>query len=198
MFSAVLLALSFGLRKEDMAFENQLIPNPTTKKYIGLKVIRMSKCQPKQNIGLQGSEKVVKQDSGHSQKSIAKIGQSSSSLPKPRKEINRAIPTSTAAAKRSSLGSGVKTENGGTNLNTSNNILTLINSVDDQQFISICNILTLKLIVAIKGTLASKLPVLRGTRKVLHRLPSPLLQVLQLQAEMQSKRSTSSNSTASS
>lgn len=55
---------------------------------------------------------------------VVKNGQSSSSLPKPRKAINRVIPTSTAAAKRSSLSSGVKTENEGTHLSTGNGILT--------------------------------------------------------------------------
>ncbi|CAI9779023.1 unnamed protein product [Fraxinus pennsylvanica] len=103
-------------------------------------------------------------------KSTVKIGQSSSSLPKPRKAINRAIPTSTAAAKSSSSSSGVKTENEGTNLSP----------------------------VATEGARASKVPVLSGTRKVLSKpaLSSKSSSSgSSTTSNMQSTRSTSSNST---
>ncbi|CAA3000698.1 Hypothetical predicted protein [Olea europaea subsp. europaea] len=156
------------LRKDDQASENQLNPKPAVKKRIGMQAIRISKCQSKQNIGLQGSGKAVEKDSGHFQ--VTQNGQSSSSLPKPRKAINRVIPTSTAAAKRSSLSSGVKTENEGTHLST----------------------------VATKGTQASKVPVLSGTKKVLLK-PALSSKFSSLSSsttsKMQSTRSTSSNST---
>ncbi|KAL2485261.1 endochitinase A [Abeliophyllum distichum] len=163
------------LRKEDLASENQLNPKPAVKKRFGMRAIRMSKCQPNQNIGLQGSAKAVEQDSGHSQvtQSIVKIGRSSSSLPTPHKAISRAIPTSTAAAKRSSLSSSVKSQNEGTNLST----------------------------VSSKGTQVSKVHALSGTRNV---LPKPALSSKSSSSgssttsKMQSRRSTSSNSTTSS
>lgn len=67
-----------------------------------------------------------------------------------------------------------------------------------QQFISISNILTLKLIVATKGTQASKVPVLSGTKKVLLK-PALSSKFSSLSSsttsKMQSTRSTSSNST---
>ncbi|KAL2509497.1 uncharacterized protein Fot_33144 [Forsythia ovata] len=163
------------LRKKDLASENQLNPKPSVKKHFGMRAIRMSKCQRNQNIGLQGSAKAVEQDSGHSQvtQSIVKIGRSSSSLPTPHKAISRAIPTSTAGAKRSSLSSSVKSQNEGTNLST----------------------------VASKGTQASKVPALSGTRKVLSK---PALSSKSSSSgssttsKMQSRRSNSSNSTTSS
>ncbi|KAL8457401.1 hypothetical protein ACS0TY_035310 [Phlomoides rotata] len=64
----------------------------------------MSKCQPKQ-IGKLGPGKSIKQDSVHSQvTSIAKVGGTKLVLPKPPKTITSSIPSSTASAKRESMG----------------------------------------------------------------------------------------------
>ncbi|CAA3010648.1 Hypothetical predicted protein [Olea europaea subsp. europaea] len=109
--------------------------------------IRMPKCQPKQNVGTQGSGKASKQDSGHSQltQSLTKINESSSLRPKPPKAISRATLTSTSAAKRDSTGSShVKSEIGSSKPSS----------------------------VSSKGSQAAKVPVLSGARRVLPK-PAP-------------------------
>lgn len=51
----------------EIAILIQLNPKPAVKKRIGMQAIRISKCQSKQNIGLQRSGKAVEKDSGHFQ-----------------------------------------------------------------------------------------------------------------------------------
>ncbi|KAI3447620.1 hypothetical protein Pfo_004285 [Paulownia fortunei] len=108
-----------SLKKEDFVSQNKN-PKPGLKKTSGLQTVRMSKCQPKQNIGKLGSGKAIKQDSVHSQMtSIAKIGETNSILPKPPKTISSSIPSSTTAGKRDSMGTGrVKSECGSSKLAT--------------------------------------------------------------------------------
>ncbi|GFQ03888.1 hypothetical protein PHJA_002532600 [Phtheirospermum japonicum] len=88
-----------SLKKEGPATQN---PKPGLKNTGSLQPVRMSKLQPKQNIGKLGSGKAIKQETT----SVAKIGQTNSILPKPPKTIGSSISSSTAAGKRESVGTG--------------------------------------------------------------------------------------------
>ncbi|KAG8374259.1 hypothetical protein BUALT_Bualt11G0113000 [Buddleja alternifolia] len=108
-----------SLKKEDLSSQNKN-PKPGFKKTGSLQTVRMSKCQPKQNIAKLGSGKAIKQDSGPSQmKSTSKIGETNSILPKPPKAISKSISTSTTTLKRDSIGTGrIKVECGSSKLGT--------------------------------------------------------------------------------
>ncbi|KAL3623300.1 hypothetical protein CASFOL_032116 [Castilleja foliolosa] len=94
-----------SLKKEDPVTKNKN-PKLGSQNTSSLQSVRMSKCQPKQNIGKLGSGKAIKQETVHSQTSVAKIGQTNSVLPRPPKTIRSSIPSSTAAQKRESVGPG--------------------------------------------------------------------------------------------
>ncbi|KAL3646732.1 hypothetical protein CASFOL_009276 [Castilleja foliolosa] len=100
-------AISF-LKKEDPLTQNKK-PKPGLKNTSSLQPVRTSKCQPKQNIGKLGSEKAIKQVAVYSQAkqtSVAKTGHTNSILPKAPKTVSSSIPSSTAAGKRESVGTG--------------------------------------------------------------------------------------------
>ncbi|CAI9760709.1 unnamed protein product [Fraxinus pennsylvanica] len=158
------------LKKESLASQNKLHSEPALKN-TSRQTIRMPKCQPKQNVGTQGSGKVVKQDSGHLQvtQSLTKINESSSLRPKPPKAISRATLTSTSAAKRDSMGSSrVKSEIGSSKLTSVSN----------------------------RGSQASKVPVLSGARRVLPK-PAPSSKSSSLGSSTTSKVLSTRSSTSS-
>ncbi|KAL8036161.1 hypothetical protein ABFX02_12G141400 [Erythranthe guttata] len=134
-----------SLKKEDAVSQNKN-PKPGLNKTSNLQTLRTSKCQPKQNIGKLESGKASKQDSGHSQmKSIAKVGETKSILPKaPKTATSSSISSSPTAAKRDSMAGRVKSEYGSTKSAT----------------------------VSSKGTQPPKVSVLSGARKA---LPKPAM-----------------------
>ncbi|KAK6126036.1 hypothetical protein DH2020_040150 [Rehmannia glutinosa] len=94
-----------SLKKEDVVSENK-IPKPGLKKTSSLQTVKMSKCQPKQNIGKLGSGKASKQDHVHSPMSMAKTAETNPIHCKPPKINSSSIPSSTAPGKRDSVGTG--------------------------------------------------------------------------------------------
>ncbi|KAL7133409.1 hypothetical protein ABFS83_12G138600 [Erythranthe nasuta] len=134
-----------SLKKENAVSQNKN-PKPGLNKTSNLQTLRTSKCQPKQNIGKLESGKTSKQDSGHSQmKSIAKVGETKSILPKaPKIATSSSISSSPTAAKRDSMAGRIKSEYGSTKSAT----------------------------VSSKGAQPPKVSVLSGARKA---LPKPAM-----------------------